>query len=57
MATRTQISLYKNLKNLLDSAKNQYAIIHKVKTEDVRPIDALRAALEQYTANNRQRPD
>ncbi|MDD5615257.1 MAG: hypothetical protein PHH85_03565 [Candidatus Methanoperedens sp.] len=54
MSDRTHISLYKNDKNLLDSAKNKYAQTHKVKAEDVRNIDALRAALERYTATDSQ---
>lgn len=55
MSDRTQICLYKNLKNLLESAKKDYARIHKVKAEDVRPIDVIRASLELYTANNSPR--
>lgn len=55
MNARTQVSLYKNLKNLLESARNKYAQAHKVKAEDVRPVDIVRAALELYTATDKQR--
>lgn len=55
MTDRTHISLYKNLKNLLESGKNKYAKTHKVKAEDVRPTDVIRAALELYTATDSPR--